>query len=104
MARTKVRIDGSELRDHAEAASRLLKTIGNPVRLMILCTLVHGEFAVGELNERMDVSQSTVSQHLAILRHEGIVRTRRKAQTIYYSLESDDVRSVMTCLYKVYCS
>ncbi|WP_197493022.1 ArsR/SmtB family transcription factor [Woeseia oceani] len=99
----KKRLDGAALRQHADEASRLLKTIGNPIRLMILCTLVEGEYAVGELNERIAQSQSTLSQHLAILRREGIVQTRREAQTIYYSLNSTEVRSLMEWLYKTYC-
>ena len=97
-------IDASELREHAEAASSLLKTIGNPFRLMILCTLVHGEFTVGKLNDSMEMSQSSLSQHLAVLRRERLVRTRREAQTIFYSLESVEVRSLMACLHKIYCS
>ncbi len=97
------KIDGSELREHAEAASLLLKTIGNPIRLMILCTLVQGEFTVGELNERIDMSQSSLSQHLAVLRREGLVRTRREAQSIFYALESVEVRTLIACLYKIYC-
>ena len=103
MSTKKEIINASELREHAEAASSLLKTIGNPVRLMILCTLLQGEFTVGELNERIELSQSSLSQHLAVLRREGLVRTRRDAQTIFYSLESDEVKSVMACLHKIYC-
>ena len=99
----KTGIDSAVLREHAEEASRLLKTIGNPTRLMILCTLVQGEFAVGELNDQIGLSQSTLSQHLSILRREGFVRTRREAQTIYYSLQSDEAGSLMKCLYKIYC-
>tara|TARA_R110002096_G_scaffold6206_1_gene28517 strand:- start:3713 stop:4021 length:309 start_codon:yes stop_codon:yes gene_type:complete len=96
-------IDAAELHQHAEQASRLLKTLGNPVRLMILCTLAQGEFAVGDLNGRIDLSQSTLSQHLAVLRREGLVQTRRDAQSIFYSLHGNEVRSLMDCLYKTYC-
>ena len=103
VAVTKKKIVGSELHEHAEAASLLLKAIGNPARLMILCTLFQGEFTVGELNERIDMSQSNLSQHLAVLRREGLVRTRREAQTIFYSLESVEVQTVMACLHKIYC-
>ena len=99
----KERINGSELREHADAASRLLKTIGNPHRLMILCTLVQGEFAVGELNDRIAMSQSNLSQHLAVLRRERLVHTRRESQTIFYSLQSDEVRTLMECLHEIYC-
>jgi DNA-binding transcriptional ArsR family regulator len=101
MATTK--IDSGTLQQNAQQASRLLKTIANPHRLMILCTLLDGELSVGELNERIDVSQSTLSQHLAILRDSGHVQTRRQAQTIYYSLQSREVGLLMETLYKIYC-
>ena len=77
--------------------------MGNPIRLMILCVLVEGEFSVGQLNDRIDLSQSTLSQHLAILRRSGAVQTRRDAQTIYYSLRDARVRALMECLYGIYC-
>lgn len=101
MARKK--FDSATLRQNAEEASQLLKTIANPHRLMILCTLLDGELSVGELNERIDISQSTLSQHLAILRNSGHVQTRREAQTIYYSLHSREVGLLMDCLYRIFC-
>lgn len=97
------KIDTAALRRNADQASQLLKTIANPHRLMILCTLIDGELSVGELNDRIDVSQSTLSQHLAILRSSGIVGTRREAQTIYYSVQSGAVQSLIGCLYSIYC-
>jgi DNA-binding transcriptional ArsR family regulator len=102
MARKK--IDGDALRENAQQAAELLRTVANPLRLMVLCTLVNGEFSVGQLNERIDVSQSTLSQHLAILRRSGLVQTRREAQTIYYSLQGTEVESLINCLYGIYCS
>lgn len=104
MRPNKKELNSSELQQHAEAAATLLKTIGNPTRLMILCTLIQAEFTVGELNERIDMSQSSLSQHLAVLRREGVVQTRREAQTIYYSLQSNEVKIMISCLYKIYCS
>lgn len=95
--------DVAALRQHADEATQLLKTMGNPIRLMILCTLAQREFAVSELNERLQLSQSTLSQHLAILRNMGLVQTRRNAQTIFYSLHSAKVKSIMECLYNIYC-
>lgn len=97
------KIDSAALRQNAEHASRLLKTIANPHRLMILCTLTDGELSVGELNSRIDISQSTLSQHLAILRRSGIVRTRREAQTIFYSLHSREAELLIECLYRIFC-
>ena len=100
---SKTKIDGIALRRNAEQASQLLKTVANPHRLMILCTLIDGELSVGALNERIDVTQSTLSQHLAILRAAALVNTRREAQTIYYSLQGREVQSLMDCLYSIYC-
>ena len=100
----KNQIDAEALQQHAQQASQLMKAIGNPVRLMILCTLVQGEFSVGELNSRLTQSQSALSQHLAILRREGLVQTRREAQTIFYSIKSDEVRALMECLHGIYCA
>lgn len=99
----KTRIDSDMLRRNAQQASQLLKSVANPHRLMILCTLIDGELSVGELNDRIDISQSTLSQHLAILRRSGHVQTRREAQTIYYSLHGREAQSLMDCLYKIYC-
>lgn len=65
------KIDSGRLRQNAEEASSLLKTIANPHRLLILCTLLAGELSVGELNSQIDISQSTLSQRLAVLRRSG---------------------------------
>ena len=82
----------------AERASALMKTLGHSGRLMILCNLAEGERAVGELAEDLDLSQSSVSQHLARMRSEGLVTTRRESQTIYYRLNDGEVRSVIEAL------
>ncbi len=103
MARKK-KIDLARLRQNSEQAAQLLKTVGNPHRLMILCTLADTEMSVGELNDRIDISQSPLSQHLAVLRRTGLVKTRREAQTIYYSLNGNEVQKLMSCLYNIYCS
>lgn len=94
----------SALRRQAENAAPLLKIMGNPVRLMILCCLVEDEYSVGELNRRIALSQSTLSQHLAVLRRNKLVCTRREAQTIFYSLRDKNVRVLMKCLYDIYCT
>jgi DNA-binding transcriptional ArsR family regulator len=74
-----------ELMDaHAADAAQLLKALGNEQRLHILCNLLDGPLSVGELNQRLDLSQSALSQHLALLRELELVDTRREAQTIYY--------------------
>jgi len=94
----------ARLRQNSEQAAQLLKTVGNPHRLMILCTLMNAEMSVGELNDRIDISQSPLSQHLAVLRRAGLVQTRREAQTIYYSISGDEVRKLVDCLYDIYCA
>ena len=75
--------------------SNVLKAMGNEKRLRILNVLRRQEMSVGELEKVMDLSQSALSQHLAILRREGIVKTRRKAQTIFYSIKSELVMRVL---------
>lgn len=89
--------------DHAEAASKLLKALANENRLMILCSLAEGELSVSALNERIELSQSALSQHLAKLREDGMVTTRRESQTIYYSLACDQTRQVIELLHNLYC-
>lgn len=84
------------------AAAALLKALSNDRRLMIVCALSEGEKNVGELEKIIGLSQSALSQHLARLRRDGVVRTRRDAQTIYYSLRSEEALEVLQCLSKVY--
>ena len=92
-----------DLREHAHSASRLLKTLGNENRLLILCMLSQGEMSVSELNDQLDLSQSALSQHLAVLRNDGLVNTRRDSQTIYYSLVEGPAGKVIETLQKIYC-
>jgi ArsR family transcriptional regulator, virulence genes transcriptional regulator len=91
------------MRRHVGDASRLLKALANEKRLQLLCLLAEGERSVGELNERLDLSQSALSQHLAVLRSDGIVSTRRRAQTIYYGLSAGPAQRVMETLHEIYC-
>lgn len=83
-------------------ASNLLKAMANENRLRILCLLDDNELSVSELNARLALSQSALSQHLAILRHEGLVTTRRCSQTIYYSLQGKEARAVVETLARLY--
>nr|WP_298415568.1 metalloregulator ArsR/SmtB family transcription factor [uncultured Halomonas sp.] len=83
-------------------ATNLLKAMANENRLRILCLLDETELSVSELNSRLVLSQSALSQHLAILRREGLVNTRRSSQTIYYSLQGDEARTVVETLAKLY--
>jgi DNA-binding transcriptional ArsR family regulator len=94
----------SELQSRALRASGLLKAMSNPIRLLVLCQLAEGEKSVGELERVVDVSQSALSQHLALLRQRGIVRFRRDGQTLYYSLAGPEAPTLLAALYAVYCS
>jgi DNA-binding transcriptional ArsR family regulator len=93
----------AKLRPHARSAAGLLKALANEQRLMILCNLTEGELSVGELNERLPLSQSALSQHLAVLREEGIVATRREAQVIRYSMQPGAAAQVVGLLHDIYC-
>jgi len=95
--------DPETMRAHAADAARLLKALGNEQRLMVLCWLVDGEHSVTELNARLDLSQSALSQHLAVLRGDGLVATRREAQTIYYSLVEGPAQRIINTLHGIYC-
>ena len=92
-----------ELEQQAGRASALLKAMSNQSRLMILCQLHNGERSVGELEKIIGLSQSALSQHLARLRRDHLVTTRREAQTIYYSLNGDEAVRIIKTLYDLYC-
>ncbi|WP_323816159.1 metalloregulator ArsR/SmtB family transcription factor [Cellvibrio sp. NN19] len=95
--------DLSHMQEHAQAAANLLKALANENRLMILCTLIEGELSVGDLNTRVPLSQSALSQHLASLREAGLVATRKEAQTVYYSLQGDEAQKIIAVLQSIYC-
>lgn len=103
-AKPAIAIAPERMRNHAGDAARLLRTLGNEKRLMLLCLLVEGERSVGDLNARLDLSQSALSQHLAVLREEGLVRTRRDGQTIYYALADGPAHRILDMLYGIYCA
>ena len=92
-----------ELQSRAKRATGLLKAMSNPVRLMVLCPLAEGEKSVGELERVVDVSQSALSQHLALLRARGLVASRRAGQAIYYSLAGREAPALLAALYEMYC-
>ena len=97
-------MDLNTLKDNTNNASNLLKVMSNEWRLLILCHLANGEESVGELEKKLSLSQSALSQHLAVLRREKIVSTRREAQTIYYSIVSEDAKAIMETLYQRFCA
>jgi len=92
-----------QLVEKAEHASLVLKSISNKWRLLVLCQLVKGEKSVGELEKAIGLSQSALSQHLAVLRNNNLVETRRDAQMIYYSITGTEVPLILRALYDVYC-
>ncbi|HQT53805.1 MAG: metalloregulator ArsR/SmtB family transcription factor [Phenylobacterium sp.] len=92
----------SELADSAQSAARLLKLLASEQRLLLLCRLVEGEASVGVLAEHAKLAQSAASQHLAKMRAEGLVATRRQAQTIYYRLDDPAAVRVLDALCEIY--
>ena len=93
----------SDMQEHAADAAGLMKALGNESRLMILCVLAEGERSVSDLNTIVPLSQSALSQQLARLRQQGLVKTRRESQTIYYSLANGPADRVINLLHDIYC-
>lgn len=94
----------TELHDMASHACDLLKAMANEWRLMILCQLAEGEKTVGEMQRMLGLSQSALSQHLAVLRREKIVKARKHAQSVSYSLAGEEAIRVMATLHDLFCS
>lgn len=92
-----------DIKAHAGDAAALLKALANEQRLMILCNLVEGPLSVSELNGRVELSQSALSQHLAVLREANVVATTRESQTIYYSLPEGVATQIITVLHREFC-
>jgi DNA-binding transcriptional ArsR family regulator len=88
----------------AEDASRLMKALANPDRLMLLCRLSQGEASVGELEVELGILQPTLSQQLTVLRGEELVETRREGKHIFYRVRSRQALAVLKVLYEQYCS
>ncbi|KEQ13148.1 ArsR/SmtB family transcription factor [Endozoicomonas numazuensis] len=95
--------DFETMQSSAEEAARLLKVLANPNRLMTVCMLLEAELSVGQLNQELPLSQSALSQHLAVLREEGLVATRKEAQVVYYRLAKPEVKKILAVLYELYC-
>lgn len=95
--------DVAKLEKKASHAATVLKSISNKWRLLILCQLVKGEKSVSELLEVVDLSQSALSQHLAVLRETKLVSTRRESQVIFYSLHGSEAPTILGALYDLYC-
>lgn len=94
----------ADMQQRASEVAGLLKTLSHPVRLMLVCTLVEGEYAVGELETLTGVGQPTLSQQLGVLRAAGIVQTRRDAKQIFYRLSEDKAAQLVAALYRIFCA
>lgn len=98
-----MKINPESMISGADRASDLLKSLSNRHRLLILCRLTDGEHSVGELAEFLGIRDSTVSQHLALLRRDRIITGRREGQTIWYRIESEPARAIVSTLYESFC-
>jgi DNA-binding transcriptional ArsR family regulator len=99
-----MKIESNRMQLAADEASEILRALANRHRLLILCQLIERERSVGELADFLEIRDSTVSQHLALLRREGIVAARRDGQTIWYSISSATARALVEALYRAYCA
>jgi ArsR family transcriptional regulator, virulence genes transcriptional regulator len=96
--------DISDMLNNAKKASIFLKALGNEKRLIILCHLLDQEHTVGSINEKLPLSQSALSQHLAVLRKDGLVKTRRDSQSIYYSIADEKTVTFIKSLHDLFCN
>lgn len=97
-------IDIKNMRSSAQEASQLLKSMSHPDRLMLLCQLTQGEYCVSDLEEKVGLSQPSLSQQLGVLRKEGIVKSRRDSKRIYYSINNKNALDILVLLYEKYCN
>lgn len=92
-----------DMSGRAAEAAALLKTLAHPARLMLACTLAEGEFSVGELEQRLDIHQPTLSQQLGVLREAGLIEARREAKQIFYRLTEEKAATLIQTLYIIFC-
>ncbi|MEN3276704.1 MAG: hypothetical protein V7631_2494 [Massilia sp.] len=97
------KLDLQAMQAAAASACGLLKVLGNPDRLLLLCQLTQGEYCVSELESLLGIQQPTLSQQLGVLREEGLVSTRREGKQIYYKIDSKEATAIMGVLYELYC-
>lgn len=86
-----------------EALSKIMKSIGHPIRLKILCLLVNGAQTVGQIYSQLSTSYANVSQHLQRLQHQGLVATDKQANFVHYSIASPGVATIIKALRRLYC-
>lgn len=99
----KTLIDPERLRQAAGEAVAVLKALGNPERLLLLCQMSQGEASVGELEESLGIRQPTLSQQLGVLRREGVVATRRDGKKVFYRVADERLLALLHTLYRLYC-
>lgn len=92
-----------EMANRAGEVALLLKTLAHPVRLRLACALAEGEYSVGELEEKLDIHQPTLSQQLGVLREADVVQTRRDAKQIFYRLTEEKAAQLIQALYAIFC-
>lgn len=93
-----------QMQQSSQQASKLLKSLSHPDRLLLLCQLTQGEYCVSELETLVGVGQPSLSQQLGILRKDELVATRREGKQIYYRIASDDALAVLQLLYERFCA
>ena len=94
----------ADMTAHAAEAAQFLRALANPHRLQVLCELAERELSVTALNARIGLSQSALSQHLKVLREDGLVATRREAQTVYYRMTRGPALEVIQVLHRHFCA
>jgi ArsR family transcriptional regulator, virulence genes transcriptional regulator len=102
-SKPRIKVSAEQMAVHATEAANLLRAMASEHRLMVLCSLVQGEMSVSQLLEKVPLAQSALSQHLAVLRRERLVSTRRDGQTVYYGLKPGPALGVIKVLYDNYC-
>nr|WP_233175972.1 metalloregulator ArsR/SmtB family transcription factor [Dyella sp. ASV24] len=103
MTRRSATVTPEAMQRHAEEAVSVLKALGSTNRLMLVCQLLDGERSVGDLADALGLAQSVVSQHLSVLRRDGLVAGRREGQSIYYAIRDERVHALMARLFELYC-
>ena len=96
-------IEPAVLRGAAHRAVAAMKVLANEDRLLLLCQLSQGEMCVGDLEQRLDIRQPTLSQQLGVLRNEGVIAPRREGKNIYYSVADPAMLEILAVLYRLYC-
>ena len=97
------KLNVNEMRKNVENSSAFLKLLSNPTRLLILCNLIESERCVGDLEKDLNISQSALSQHLSKMRDEGIVKSEKQGQHVFYSISDSNVVDIINVLYKLFC-